>query len=250
MDGDPKQGPKFVERVRENTRRYVHALVEENATLRQKLEVLESHKHVLESWVKNLESALENEREEREKLLSRIDALEKIRASAAEEYAMVEQENNHLAHLYSATFSLHGTLDREKVLGVIQEIVINLIGSEEVAIFELDAEGRLELASCFGVDVDRLNGLTVENGLIARTVKSGLLYLREDGDSEGGGPGVSQLTTCVPLKIEGRVSGVIAVFKLLEQKQGLEPLDLELLDLLGNQAAIALHCASLHARWA
>lgn len=246
MEKDPKQNPKFVERVRENTKRFVHAISEENATLRQKIEVLESGKQVLESWVRNLESTLESEREERENLLSRIDSLERLRASAAAEYDSVEQENNHLAHLYTATFSLHGTLDRDQVLGVIQEIVINLIGSEKFAIVEVDADGRLQLASSVGIDPDEFSSETLENGLIGRTVKSGLLYLGDQEDASSPAR-EGDLSTCMPLKLEGRVTGAIAIFELLEQKNRLEPLDLELLELLGSQAAIALHCANLHA---
>ncbi|HEV2721355.1 MAG TPA: diguanylate phosphodiesterase, partial [Thermoanaerobaculia bacterium] len=51
-----------------------------------------------------------------------------------------------------------------------------------------------------------------------------------------------QLTACIPLKLDDRVVGVIGIFRLLQQKQGLEPLDFELFDLLSSHAASALFC--------
>jgi hypothetical protein len=52
----------------------------------------------------------------------------------------------------------------------------------------------------------------------------------------------------VPLKLEGKVMGVIAIFRLLPQKGGIEDLDRELFDLLATQAAFALYCTGLHAK--
>ncbi len=49
------------------------------------------------------------------------------------------------------------------------------------------------------------------------------------------------LTAAVPLKIDRQVTGVIAIFRLLEQKPGLDPTDHELFDVLSHQAAMALY---------
>jgi hypothetical protein len=51
------------------------------------------------------------------------------------------------------------------------------------------------------------------------------------------------------LTIAGKPFGVVAIFRLLEQKSSLEPLDLEILDLLTTQAAPALYAATLHERF-
>ena len=53
------------------------------------------------------------------------------------------------------------------------------------------------------------------------------------------------LTACVPLRLCGRVVGVLAMFRLLEQKPCLVDLDRELLELVSMQAAPALYCAQL-----
>jgi hypothetical protein len=38
--------------------------------------------------------------------------------------------------------------------------------------------------------------------------------------------------------------GAVAIFRLLAQKTALEPVDLELLGLLGTQGAMALYCSA------
>jgi hypothetical protein len=46
-----------------------------------------------------------------------------------------------LASLYVASYRLHATLDRGEALSIVQDIICNLIGSEEIAIFEADDSG-------------------------------------------------------------------------------------------------------------
>ncbi len=244
MDEKTKKSTDFVENVRRKTRRYVNDDREENGMLRQQIEVLECDKHLLAERVLNLEDELRNERSEREKLYERLATMEQMRASSAEEYAMVEEQNNNLAHLYSATYSLHGSLDREELLNVIKEIVANLLGSEEMGIFELDENGRIQLVASLGLE--HLETAAWEEGVIGETVHAGRSYLPNDDDGEP--PANDAPTACVPLKIGECTVGALAIFGLLGQKAGLDPLDYELLDLLGNQAAMALHCATLRSQ--
>ena len=49
-----------------------------------------------------------------------------------------------------------------------------------------------------------------------------------------------------PLKVSGIATGALAIFRLLQQKAGLDPVDRELLDLLAARAATAMSCAGLH----
>ena len=53
----------------------------------------------------------------------------------------------------------------------------------------------------------------------------------------------------IPLQLNQRVVGLIALFKLLPQKTGIEPVDQELFEVLSTHAARALHHAGLRA-WA
>src|SRR5439155_1741475 len=67
----------------------------------------------------------------------------------------------------------------------------------------------------------------------------------QQGETYAGGDDDSDLVACIPLKLDGRVTGLIAIHRLLAHKASLEPLDHELFDLLATHAATALHCTSL-----
>lgn len=250
MSDDIKRSSSFVSRIRDNTRKYLHELNEENAMLRQKTEVLECDKRILESNLVTLQSELEAERAEHKELFRRLEELEKLRASSAEEYALVEEQNNHLASLYSATYSLHGTLERDRVIGIIEEIVANLIGSEEVGVFEWsEADGELCLVASKGIDEAFYARLRPEEGIIGEAVRRRRAYLVGRSQVEATpAPGEEALTACIPLAIGEHLVGAIAVFRLLPQKQGIEPVDCELFELLGSQAAVAFYSATLHGR--
>src|SRR5436305_15297784 len=73
-------------------------------------------------------------------LKDRIATIEEESRNYSARYVEVEQQNTNLANLYVASYQLHGTLQRDRVLGALKEIVINLIGSEELVIWEVDRE--------------------------------------------------------------------------------------------------------------
>src|SRR5512134_1214026 len=80
---------------------------------------------------------------ENERLRTLVDSLK----------AESEAQVSGLASLYVAVTSVHGALDRPTMLSSVQEIVTNLIGSEEMAIFEADAaRGRLTLLASMGIE--------------------------------------------------------------------------------------------------
>jgi GAF domain-containing protein len=96
--------------------------------------------------------------------------------------------------------------------------------------------------------MDQLGNVTVGKGLIGRVAQTGEIYIAGEGSSEHALPQEAGLTACVPLRLEDRVTGVIALFRLLPQKSGIADLDRELFDMLAVHAAVALYCTGLHAR--
>ena len=162
-----------------------------------------------------------------EKSLSILRENESLRMQLAE----LEQQHANLTTLYVACFRLHSTLDREDVLGAIQEIIINMVGCEELAILELDGDAKLTLTSSFGIDAARF-GVAPR---IDASVRSGEIWIRDEDEEP------HHLTAVVPLVLGDRVIGAIALFRLLQHKQGLEAIDRELFELLGTHAAMALH---------
>ncbi|HEY2748684.1 MAG TPA: GAF domain-containing protein [Polyangia bacterium] len=159
----------------------------------------------------------------------------------AERCTALEVEVGTLSNLYVASQRLHETLDRGEVLRAIEEILINLVGSEELAIYEVDdGAATLSLLSSFGLPRERFASRRVDDGPIGRAVRTGKTVVVDGAAAAGDEP---KLTACVPLCVRDRVIGVIALFQLLPQKSRLEPVDHDLFDLLTTAAATALHNA-------
>jgi GAF domain-containing protein len=174
---------------------------------------------------------------ENERLRTLVDSL------TAEGEAQVAN----LASLYVAVTSVHGALDRPSVLSSVQEIVTNLIGSEELAIFEIDAaHGRLTLLASTGVEPGPYQEVYIGEGAIGRAAATGERLIRQDGGSLTE-DGDAALTACIPLKVAGRVVGVLAVFRLLPHKGRLDSIDIDLFDVLAAHAASALLFTRLYA---
>lgn len=237
----------YVTKVRQNTQQYIQALLNENANLRTVVSSLESEKELHKEQAQALREELERQKNQEGSLQRRLADVEASSEHLFAQYLEVEQQNNNLANLYVSTYRLHASPERQEVLDIMQEIIINLIGSEELAIFEMSKDGsRLSLLASFGIDCERYRSIPVGAGLIGRAAMTGEPYLRAQASDESGGGDEQELTACVPLKLKGRVTGVIAIFRLLQQKNGFEQVDHELLNLLAEQSAMALYCTKLH----
>lgn len=244
----------YILKVREDTRRYVQDLLNENEKLRRLVAALESEKGRLLSEKMTLQEKLLALREELDRIYQeqsdlrrQLAEIEAANQQYSHQYFEVEQQNNNLANLYVASYQLHSTLDRGEVLAAIKEIIINLIGSEELAIYEMDADGAaLRLIGSFGIDPIAYATVPLGSGIIGKTAMTGEIFLPGKGLDLSRTPREANLTACVPLKLEGKVSGALAVFRLLPQKSALEAVDYELFNLLASQAATALYVTRLH----
>ena len=244
-DRSPHQ---YVEHVVQHTQQFIEDTLRENERLRALAVRLEGERaraadHVVE--LKELIAKLKLQHVRQQQQMSQAEN-ENQRFSA--EFSEIEQQNSNLANLYVASYRLYASLDRREVLQVIHEVIINLIGSEELAIFELDSGvQRLKLLSSFGIDEQGYAELPLNKSPIARAAVSGEMFVR-DQPAKHETPLPSNLTAVIPLKVQSRVIGVIAIFRLLPQKQSLAAVDRELFALLGSHAAMALYCSGLHAR--
>ena len=244
--GNP--GGSYVQRVREDTSRILADLKSQNERLRSSIAALESDRSRLQLDKVRLQEQLMNVREdlsqrieEHNALLRRLSDVEEENEVVSCRFLEIETQNTNLANLYVAGYQLHGSLDREQVLGAIREIIINLIGSEDFAIFERVGD-VLHLIGWFEEPPPAWSEVRLGSGVIGQVASTGESYF----PAENRPPNVG-IAACVPLKVDERVTGVIALFRLLPQKQNaLQPVDEELLNLLASQAGIALHCTRLH----
>ncbi|MGH7774850.1 MAG: GAF domain-containing protein [Candidatus Binatia bacterium] len=256
MKKDEKHQGEYVRKVGEDTRRYVQDLLGDYkktlglvASLEAEKQHLQEEKLRLQEQLLALKEEINRHHGEQVELRRQMADVETDVQRFTEQYVAVEQQNANLANLYVASFRLHSTLERQEVLGVIQEIIVNLIGSEEIAIFELDPKKSvLSLVASVGIEPARYQAIPLGTGCIGRAALTGELYLHDGNAGSSMSPQETHLTACIPLKVDGQVSGVIAIFRLLQQKPDLEALDHELFDLLATHAAVALYCTELHSK--
>jgi hypothetical protein len=233
---------RYVERVREATRTLIEDVLEANRRLALTVTLLgEERSDAAREDLNELDKRSERWRAEQQSVLSLLEAVETESRRFEEQFADVERQNANLATLYAAGHALHASLDRAAVISAIQEIVINLIGSEAFAI--VAADEQLSVHALFGIGSDRLAGLGPRSGLIGRANAEGrpLSLLRGmPSDSTG-------VRVCIPLVLNDVVQGFVLIFEFLPQKEDISPLDYELFSLVGSQAATALCAAELFA---
>lgn len=249
MPEETKRGEEYIRKVQDDSRHFAEGLLAENEKLRSMATALERENTHLEQQLLLARQDFAQRETEQIQMKQQMIDIEMESRRLADQYNQVEQQNSNMANLYVASYRLHGTLDREEVLATIQEILINLVGSEEIGIFEMDTKhSELVLASSFGIDAKCYRTIPLGSGVIGRVAVTGEAYLVGQGNRGGESPDESNLTACIPLKVDGQVMGAIAVFQLLQQKSGFEPVDQELFDLLATHAGMALYCTGLHAR--
>jgi len=146
-----------------------------------------------------------------------------------------------LMRLNAANARLIETLEQGDVFEAIGEIIANLIGSEEVAVFDYHP-GRQDfsLAWSRGVETNALQPFLCGAGMFGRAVEQGRSQFQERQPEAALLPYEKNLTACVVLKSSGETIGVIAIFGLQAQKNNLQWADFELLKFLETYGAVAI----------
>jgi K+-sensing histidine kinase KdpD len=181
--------------------------------------------------------------DENRRLLEKLRSAEDSHQRLFELHAEIEERHNELANLYVASYQLRATFDPQEVVAAISEIVINLIGAEVYALYACNpATGILTPVACEGRPLDAFPTLLIGQGVIGQAVANATVYVAEAQANVGDDAPV----VVIPLHVRGSALGVIALYKLLDQKASLSELDHQLFDLLASHAATALVCS----RWA
>jgi hypothetical protein len=234
----------------------IRQLLDENAELRRELRVFQQQdldtaatEDEGEKLREELMGRVEELETERQSILQRLQTAENENREFAERAVAVEKENNNLANLYVASYQLHSTLDPSEVVKVVLEIVINLIGAEIFAVY-LCEEGSdvLGVMASEGEGLECFPQHRVGHGLVGRSVARGEVEVG-DATATGGAPsGGADPIVAIPLQVDESPVGAIAIYKLLEQKDGFTVLDHELFTLLGRHAATAIVASRLYAQ--
>jgi len=229
---------------------FTQDLLKENERLRYRMLELESSlasRHASDDAEQSLTlmKRIKELEQDKQDILDRIRKVEDENQDFANRYIEIESENNNLANLYIASYQLHSTLDFKEVLQIIMEIVINLIGAEEFALMLLDEKtGVLSAVACEGLDREEVPSVKLGSGLIGMTLQSGESYFTDDIETYQ--RDILCPMVCVPLKIKEHGIGVLAIYKLLVQKEKFAQVDYELFTLLAGHAATAIFGARLY----
>ncbi len=236
-----KKGAEFTQDLLKENEKLRFRIVQLEESLKEKgHEVVPEDVETVE-----LQKKIESLELEKEEILGRIKVVEEENEDFANRYVEIEEENNMLANLYIASYQLHSTLDFREVLQIILEIVINLIGAEEFGVLLLDEKtNRLEPVASEGLETSELPSIDVGNGIIGESVETGENYFIDS--TEGYERDFEKPIVCIPLKIKEHVIGVIAIYKLLVQKDEFTNVDYELFTLLAGHAATAVFSSRMY----
>jgi hypothetical protein len=231
---------------------FARDLMQENERLRTSLarteDVTRTAAQSPAAWEKlrrELASRIEALEDENRGFRERLFEVEGENRNFADRYLEIEEENNNLANLYVASYQLHSTLDVEEVLRIVVEIVINLVGAETFAVYAIDGRSEnLGVVACEGASAAKFPVCQLGRGPVgqAATAAEAACLRTENSDD------LSDPMVVIPLHIQKQTIGAIAIFSLLQQKDGFTALDHELFNLLGGHAATSLFAARLYSQ--
>ena len=214
-------------------------LESENASLRARI--------AADRAVRDLVTKIEKLESEKRDLLSRTSRAEAITNQFTARVQEVETEFSNLANLYVASNQLHSSLSPRGVTRRIKEVLAQLVGAERYSMYLVNREGtELVPIASEGVEGGKLTPVPVAGTRIGDVQRTGEAAVDEEGDPSRGA--LDEPAAIIPLSVDERVVGVIAIFSTLSQKKRFDAVDFELFKLLGQQAAAALVSASLFAR--
>lgn len=170
----------------------------------------------------------------------------RVRAQQLSLREQLERQHFLLERLHAASARLLQALELGDVYEAIGEIIGNLVGSEEVAIFRHHAADQIfSVVWSVGVEKGTIEQFGLGAGLIGRAAHEGASQFLSRKPGTPLLSHESRLTACIPLRLDREVIGVIVILGLLPQKNGLEWADFELLKFLETYGAVAAQLQNL-----
>lgn len=194
--------------------------------------------------LKELVEKIHNLEQERGQIMQRFADVEAENREYVTRYQEIERENNNLASLYVAAYQLHSTFEMREVLQIVVEILLNFVGAKSFAVLLLDDKTHtLRPVATEGLERTEVPLRRLGEGVVGRVAQSGEAHYA--AMAAGARPGTAEPSICVPLRIQARIVGVVAIWDFLSQKTELAEVDFEIFNLLGAHAASALEAARL-----
>jgi len=161
-----------------------------------------------------------------------------------QEYAEGKNLARHLtgrAKLSVARARLQNAIDREDALEAIREVVADLIGSEELAIFKADKQkAAMWFYWSSGIDAEKYPYLDAIREPLLEEVLAGKSLFRGDHGRDKLVSSPDPISAIVPIKIDHAVAGVLVIFRLLPQKDRLAAEDRKMCEAISAYGGQAL----------
>ena len=244
-----KERDAFIQQFFRKGAQFTEELLKENERLRDRIAELEGDNQRLRAHlasdeaIRDLLRKIEQLENEKKELINRSVRFEAVSDEFSSRYAEVEAELNNLANLYVATYELHSAHSVRNVLRNLKELLAQLLGAAAFAVYLVSEDGKeLVAIASEGVNATEVSRLPVSQGAVGAAFTRGTLVYSRGDVSKGtlGDP-----AAVIPLSMDGRTVGAIAIFGTLPQKTEFVNVDNELFKLLGAQAAPALVNARL-----
>lgn len=237
-----KRGVEFTEELlkeNEELRRDVARLSVDGARLRAQV--------ASDDAIRELLRTIEALEHEKKSLLERSNELESLSRNYEGRSGEMEREISDLATLHVAGTQLHTSFRPRRVVRQLAELMGQLVGAEAFVMYLIEPDGKNARAFyteglSAGTEPEPV---AIADGVIGETCATGLLHMRRDGKLERGS--FADPLAVVPLTVEGRPVGAIAVLAMLAHKAEWASVDEELFQLVGRSAGSALLSASLYA---
>ncbi|HYP88009.1 MAG TPA: GAF domain-containing protein, partial [Polyangiaceae bacterium] len=209
----------------------------ENAALRAKVEADEA--------IRDLLSKIERLENEKRELVSRFHRAEAVNSEFTARVQEVESEFANLANLFVASNQLHSSLSPRGVTRRIKEVLAQLVGAERYCMYLANADSTELVPIAYeGVAGAALTPVKISDSELGQALLKGAASVSEQDPTAGT---VQRPAAIIPLSVDEKTVGVIAIFSTLAQKKRFDTVDFELFKLLGQHAAAALVSASLFA---
>lgn len=171
---------------------------------------------------------------------------------------MSEKTAEHLKKILAVNRKINSTLKLDELLGIIMQVAAEVMRTEASSLMLLDEKTdqlvfRVALGEK-GRDLVEKFRLRIGEGIAGSVAGSGVSVIVNDPASDSrfarrvdNATGFStKAIVCVPVRIRGRIAGVLQAINPLEKKN-FDAEDLELFEIFSEQAAIALDNARVHA---
>jgi putative methionine-R-sulfoxide reductase with GAF domain len=236
FSGGAKLTEEFLREVEQLQERVRH-LEAENAGLRAKVEA--------DDAIRDLLSKIERLETEKRELLSRYHRVEEVNSEFTQRVQEVESEFANLANLFVASNQLHSSLSPRGVTRRIKEVLAQLVGAERYCMYLANGDNSELVPIAYeGVAGSALTPVKIADSELGQALLKGTASVSDNDPTAGT---VQRPAAIIPLTVDEKTVGVIAIFSTLAQKKRFDTVDFELFKLLGQHAAAALVSASLFA---